>query len=119
MKQIDKDGNEVYSTTYTTDIEELITYYQQIVETTPGVIVRDEKTYYQPFTLVAKKEGKQDLIIPNNYIVKGQSTILRGKMVDTIPPVYYQQAFEGQLINTDEFTGQLITITEFKGELKL
>ena len=67
----DKDGNTIKTGTLDSEgkwlLDDPVTWVQRYLETADGELVKNELNYKEPFSLEVKKNGLQDLTIPNIY----------------------------------------------------
>lgn len=104
----DKDDNIVLSKEVNNSDYDEIKFADVHFQVTGNVLTALDIVYYQPFKLVASKDGYDDLIISDIYVTAGQPTIIRGELVETEPPIYYQQELNGQIIS-DTISGDILT----------
>jgi len=89
----DKDGVQVFSTTFTDTISEIITYfYIEYVTGIGGVGAVQIEEAKQPFSIVISKAGYLDIFLDNIEVIPGQETTIRANLqspiyADPVPDV--------------------------------
>jgi len=79
----DKDDNIIYDDIDLNDEE--ILYHKEYGKTVNGVYTDIDIFDYQPFNMLVSKDGFDDLIIPDIYVVPGEPTVIKGSL---IPPKF-------------------------------
>jgi len=121
VKIYDKDSSLSYEGTYSEGTNnELLWYDRYVVTKNPAVTGQAEvdiENTYQPFLIKIEKDGYQTLEISNITITPGQPTIIRGEMVEDIPPVYIDRSISGTL-ETLSLKGNIDINNEITGSVE-
>jgi hypothetical protein len=92
----DKDDNIIYDDIDLNDEE--ILYHKEYGKTVNGVYTDIDIFDYQPFNMLVSKDGFDDLIIPDIYVVPGEPTVIKGSL---IPPKFNTTFYNSTLYNSN------------------